>query len=373
MKNDYFCQGVVFFLLALTLSSCSSLQSLFGSRRSTAEKIDAVMQDFSAPDAPGASVLVMRNDSVLFKKGYGLANLEWNMAPKATEKIPVTTTTNFRLASMTKQFTAMCIMMLHEEGKLSYDDTLSRFFDGLPGWGSIVTVKNLLNHTSGIVDYESLIPDSQTVQVHDSDVLNLVKSVDPTYFTPGSKYQYSNSGYSLLSLIVQKVSGERFADFLKKHIFDVAGMPTSVAFEKGISTVANRAYGYSFENGMWKLTDQSSTSAVLGDGGIYTNVEELAKWYSALFAHTLVSPETQQLAWTRAKLNDDSLIDYGFGWHFENYRGVEHPLHGGSTMGFRNNVQVFPEQHLVVIVLTNRNEGDPIVQAHEIADLYLEK
>jgi CubicO group peptidase (beta-lactamase class C family) len=373
MKKYFFYQGAVFFLLAFFLSSCSSLQSLFGSRRTTAEKIDAIMQDFSAPDAPGASVLVMKmkhgvtgaNDSVLFKKGYGLANLE--------EKIPVTTTTNFRLASMTKQFTAMCIMMLHDEGKLSYDDTLSKFFGGLPKWGNIVTVKNLLNHTSGIVDYESLIPDSQTVQVHDSDVLNLVKRVDTTYFAPGSKYQYSNSGYSLLALIVQKVSGQRFADFLKKHIFDVVGMPTSVAYENGISTVANRAYGYSFENGTWKFTDQSSTSAVLGDGGIYTNVEELAKWYSALFVHTLVSLETQQLAWTRAKVNDGSDIDYGFGWHFENYRGIEHPFHGGSTVGFRNNVQVFPAQHLVVIVLTNRNEGDPIVQAHEIAGLFLER
>lgn len=364
MKKYFFSQGIVFFLLAVFLSSCASLHSLFGIRHSTAEKIDAIMQDYSAPDAPGASVLVMRNDSILFKKGYGLAELE--------EKIPVTTTTNFRLASMTKQFTAMCMMMLHEEGKISYDDTLSKFFDGLPKWGNSVTVRNLLNHTSGIVDYESLIPDSQTTQVHDSDVLNLVKSVDTTYFVPGSKYQYSNSGYSLLSLVVEKVSGERFADFLKKHIFDVVGMPTSVAFEKGISTVANRAYGYSREAVGWKLTDQSNTSAVLGDGGIYTNVEELAKWYSALFSYKLVTPETQQLAWTRAKLNDGSVIDYGFGWHFENYRGVEHPLHGGSTMGFRNNVQVFPAEHLVVIVLTNRNEGDPIEQAHEIADLFLE-
>ncbi|MBW7887554.1 MAG: beta-lactamase family protein [Bacteroidetes bacterium] len=353
-KLQTFAFAVLFGILsALTLSSCATPE----------QRIDSIMKKFSTPNGPGASVLVMQNDSILFKKSYGLANLE--------EQRAVTPATNFRLASMTKQFTAMCIMMLAEQGKLSYDDKLSKFFPKLPRWGDSVTVKNLLTHTSGIVDYESLIPDSQTVQVHDDDVLKLVRTVDSTYFPVGSQYRYSNSGYSLLALIVEKVSGERFADFLKHHIFDVVGMPTTVAFENGISTVENRAYGYAKEDNTWKFADQSNTSAVLGDGGIYSNVEELAKWYTALFANTLIPKETQQRAWTKAATTDGKEIDYGFGWHFEEYKGITHPRHGGSTRGFRNEVQVYPDQHLVIIILTNRDEGDPMDEGHAIADLYV--
>lgn len=364
MKKFYFSRCLSIYIgifSAILFSSCATTSQ--SNTQTTEQRIDEIMKDFSQPNAPGASVLVMRNDSILFKKSYGTANLEEHRA--------VTPSTNFRLASMTKQFTAMCIMMLVEQGKLSYADRISKFFPNLPAWGDTITVYHLLTHTSGIVDYESLVPDSQTVQVLDADVLNLVRTVDTTYFPIGSQYQYSNSGYSLLALLVQVVSGERFADFLKHHIFDIVGMPTSVAFENGISTVANRAYGYSFLDNNWKFTDQSNTSAVLGDGGIYTNVEELAKWYSALFSHKLISKETQQRAWTKATVNNGSSIDYGFGWHFENYKGIDHPMHGGSTRGFRNEVQVFPDQHLVVIVLTNRNDAEPIEQAHAIDDLFL--
>ncbi len=321
------------------------------------------MEEYSPPDAPGAAVLVMKNDSIVFKKAYGLADLE--------SRQPVTTTTNFRLASVTKEFTAMCIMVLAERRLLSYDDTLTKFFPDFPAYGRRITVRQLLNHSSGLVDYESLIPDSQTVQVLDKDCLELLRKTDTLAFPSGTKYEYSNTGYAFLALIVEKVSGKRFADFLKENIFDKVGMATTVAFENGISTVPHRAFGYSDQDGKWVRTDQSVTSAVLGDGGIYSNVEEMSRWISAVFHSTLISPAAQQAAWTDGKLIDGSPIDYGFGWHLETYHGLRHPFHGGSTMGFRNNIQLFPEQKLMVIILTNRNEGEPADQAHAIADLYL--
>jgi CubicO group peptidase (beta-lactamase class C family) len=323
------------------------------------------MSEYASPNAPGATVLVMKNDSIVFKKAYGLANLE--------ERTPVTTTTNFRLASLTKQFTAMCIMMLAERRQLSYEDSVARFFPDFPTYAKAITVRHLLTHTSGLVDYESLIPDSQTVQVLDRDCLELMKKVDSLYFPVGTKYQYSNTGYAILALIVEKVSGKRFAAFLKENIFDKVEMATTVAFENGISTVANRAYGYSKKDGQWILTDQSVTSAVLGDGGIYSNLEEMAQWASSLLHYILISPATQRVAWTDGELNDGTPIDYGFGWHIETYRNIRHPYHGGSTIGFRNAMQLFPEQRLIVIILTNRNEGEPSDQAHKIADLYLEQ
>ncbi len=342
----------------LVLSSCETTKPL-----TTAQTVDEIMSGFNSSNAPGASVLVMKNDTIVFKKGYGSSNLE--------EQRPVSTTTNFRLASITKQFTAMCILLLAERGELSFDDTLEKFFPDFPAYGKEITIRQLLNHTSGLVDYEEFVPDSQATQVLDNDCLDLLKKIDTLYFPSGTQYQYSNSGYAFLALIIEKVSGKRFADFLKENIFDAVGMSTTLAYENGRSAVANRAYGYSFREGRWIQTDQSNTSAVLGDGGIYSNVEEMSKWISALWNYKLVSPETQRMAWTKATLNDGTPIEYGMGWHIETYRTITHPHHGGSTRGFRNHILVFPDEKLMVIVLTNRNQGNPIEEAHKIADLFL--
>lgn len=347
-------------LTTLFLSSCASLTSL-----SVERSIDEMMKDYNRSNAPGASVLVLKNDSIVFKKAYGCADI--------TALTPVTTTTNFRLASITKQFTAMAIVLLAEQEKLSLDDNLINFFPDFPSYGKEITIRHLLTHTSGLVDYESLIPDSQTVQVRDADCLKLMYTVDSLYFPAGTKYQYSNTGYALLALITEKVSGKQFADFLKENIFDVVGMKTTVAYEQGISTVVNRAYGHSRTDSSWIQADQSVTSAVLGDGGIYSNVEEMALWISALWNYKLLPEKIQRQTWSEATLNDGTKIDYGLGWHLETYQGIRHPHHGGSTRGFRNHILIFPEQRLMVIVLTNRNEGEPIQPAHAIADLFLEK
>jgi CubicO group peptidase (beta-lactamase class C family) len=348
----------VFITFSIILSSCSGLPAL-----TTEQSIDNILSDYNAQNAPGASVVVMKNDTIIFKKAYGSADLK--------EQRTVTATTNFRLASVTKEFTAMCILMLQEKGNLSLDDKIFKFFPDFPLYGKDITVRNLLNHTSGLIDYESFVPDSQSYQVLDNDCLELLKKADSLYFQPGTKYQYSNSGYAMLALIVERASGKRYADFVKENVFTKTGMQTSVAFENGISTVPNRAYGYSLMNGVWVQTDQSNTSAVLGDGGIYSNGEEMALWISALWNHKLISPQTQELAWSNAALNDGTPIDYGMGWHIETYKGIRHPHHGGSSRGFRNHILVFPDQKLMVIILTNRNQSDPIVQAHAVADLFL--
>lgn len=265
----------------------------------------------------------------------------------------------------------MAVLILSERNALSLSDSLRRFFPDFPAYGSGITVRHLLNHTSGLVDYESLMPDTQTVQVHDEDCLRLMFEVDSLYFSPGSRYAYSNTGYALLALIVEKVSGKRFAEFLKENIFTPIGMSTTVAFEEGMSVVPHRAYGHSLDDGQWIRTDQSSTSAVLGDGGIYSNIEDLALWTSALWNYRLLSRESHVMAWSDARLNDGTLIDYGMGWHTESYRDIRHPHHSGSTRGFRNHIVLFPDQKLMVVVLTNRNQGSPIVEAKRIADLFL--
>ncbi|MFZ4620720.1 MAG: serine hydrolase domain-containing protein [Bacteroidota bacterium] len=343
---------------ALFLASCGSTQQL-----TTEQSIDNIMAEYAKPGAPGASVLVMDHDSIVFTKSYGLASVKGN--------IPVTPATNFRLASVTKQFTAMSIMMLQEQGKLSYEDKILKFFPDFPLYGKDITVRNLLNHTSGLIDYEDFVPDTQTYQVLDADCLKLMFKAESLYFAPGTRYRYSNTGYALLALIVEKSSGKRYADFVKENVFAKAGMTTSVAFENGISTVANRAFGHSLSADAWTETDQSNTSAVLGDGGIYSNVEDMSRWISTLWKFTLISEKSQKNAWSDAQLNDGTSIDYGMGWHTETYRGIRHPHHAGSTRGFRNHILVFPNDKSMVVILTNRNQGEPIIEAKKIADLML--
>lgn len=320
------------------------------------------MKEYASPNGPGASVLVLDHDSVTFSKAYGLSSVK--------EGTPFTTATNVRLASVTKQFTAMAVLILSEQKKLSLDDKILKFFPDFPLYAKDITVRNLLNHTSGLIDYEDFVPDTQTYQVLDADCLLLMFKAESLYFPAGTKYRYSNTGYALLALIVERTSGERFADFVNKNIFDPAGMGTTVAFENGVSTVSHRAFGHSLENGTWIETDQSNTSAVLGDGGIYSNVEDMSRWISTLWKFTLIPESLQRQAWSDASLNDGTPVPYGMGWHTETYRGVHHPHHAGSTRGFRNHILLFPEKKFMVIILTNRNQGTPIIEAKKITDLY---
>jgi CubicO group peptidase (beta-lactamase class C family) len=251
------------------------------------------------------------------------------------------------------------------------EDPLKKYFPSFPVYGKDIKIKHLLTHTSGLMDYEDLMSPTQAVQLHDTNCLQLMYKANGLYFTPGSQYKYSNTGYAILALVVEKISGQDYGVFLKENIFKPLKMKTSVAFEEGKSTIPNRAFGYSSVNGSWVETDQSMTSAVLGDGGIYTNTVEMSQWINALWNYKLLGSEMQIQAFTRKKLNNGAPIDYGYGWHIEDYKNITHPHHGGSSIGFRNQLLLFPEQKLMVILLTNRNEGDPMNEAKKIADLYL--
>ena len=323
------------------------------------------MTRYASPTGPGASVVVIRNGRVVFRKGYGLADVE--------KKVRIRPETNFRLASLSKQFTATAIMLLVAEGKLRYDDALTTVLPEMSSYAKGVTVRHLLNHTSGLPDYEDFVPDTQTRQVHDADVPGLIAHADSMLFAPGTRYQYSNTGYALLALIVERVSGQRYADFLNARIFRPLGMKGTVAFEDGRSVVARRAYGHRVDSsGNVRRTDQSNTSAVLGDGGIYSSTSDLAKWDRAIERHTLVGAEAQQLAWSPPKLPGTATTQYGFGWFVDQDHGTMRLRHHGESRGFTNGIVRFPEKRLTVIVLTNRTGGRPWDIAQRIAELYLD-
>ena len=349
--------------LCALLAGCVSTSGSITPQPAGLHEVDSLFTAYASPEAPGASVIVIQNGQVALRRAYGLAELE--------TRTQATPETHYRLASLTKQFTAMAIMLLVEQGKLRYDDRVVDVLPGFPSYLSEIRVRHLLHHTSGIWDYEDFVPSTQTVQVKDRDVLAPLSRVDRTYFPPGTSVRYSNSGYAVLALIVEQVSGMSFATFLHERVFVPSGMRSTVAHEAGISTVPHRAYGYVAEAQGFRPRDQSPTSAVLGDGGIYSSVEELLAWDKALDSRALVREETQQLAWTPSRLPDGASARYGFGWFVDDDEGRVRLSHHGETSGFTNAIVKYPAQRLTVIVLTNRAGGEPWRLAQQLADLWL--
>jgi len=363
-------------------------ESLAQSHEDSAEsKIDALFSGVTARDAPGLAALVRENGKTVFEQGYGLRDLR--------TKTKIDAHTNFRLASFTKQFTAMAIMLLAHDGKLGYDETLTEIFPDFPVYGKSITIRNLLNHTSGLPDYEDLMERAERTngqrwspekQIQDSEVLELLKKEKSGKFAPGTSWSYSNSAYVVLGLIVAKVSGKPYSEFLGERMFTPLKMDRTLVHQKGKNKVEDRAFGHSREHDAFQETDQSSTSATLGDGGIYSNLEDLAKWDDALRNHTLLSEKEMQPALTPVKLNDgseprwpteandDNLhpgkpVSYGFGWFLDPYNGRRRMWHTGSTMGFRTVIERFLGENLTIIILSNRTDLDPEKLSLKVADI----
>lgn len=329
----------------------------------TRRVIDSLFARFATPGMPGASVLVMRHDSVLLRESFGLADVE--------AKVAATPATNYRLASLTKQFTASAIVLLVRDGKLSLDAKARDFLPQLPAYARDVTVRHLLTHTSGLWDYESFVPDTQVRQVSDADALTLVSTrAESLYFAPGSAWRYSNTAYALLALIVERVSGARFADALRERIFIPLEMKGTYAHEEGRSVVPRRAWGYTVHGDTVRRTDQSNTSAVLGDGGVYSSIDDLARWHTSLSRAPLVGDSLWRATTTAYVLNNGTPTEYGFGWFVERYKGHARLRHHGETRGFTNAVSRFPDDGLTIVVLTNRTDSAPWDIADALADLY---
>lgn len=340
------------------------LSMIVGFQLDKETEVDHLFSRYNEEFTPGASLMIIKDGNPLITKGYGMAHLG--------KEIPVTPETTFRLASITKQFTAAGIMLLEEEGHLEYFFTLTEIFPGFPEYGKEITIRHLLNHTSGLIDYEDLIPDTATVQVTDEDVLAMMAAQDSAYFAPGSEYRYSNSGYAVLAMIIEKYSGQTYPAFMKAYIFDPLGMHNTVAYVKGVNEVPNRSYGYTKTgDDTFEDSDQSITSAVLGDGGIYSSVNDMFLWDQALYGETILSKESLIEATTPAVLANGDTTNYGFGWRVDERNGYPRMHHAGSTSGFRNIYQRYPGEGFSVIVLTNRAEPDVTYIADAISDLYL--
>jgi len=323
-------------------------------------KLDSLMEKYFPPNQPGAALLVAKNGKTIYAKGFGLANID--------TKEKISAETNFRMASVSKQFTAMCIMLLVKQQKISYDDNLLKFF---PNWnkpvGAKITIRHLLTHSSGIWDYEELVPQDQQTQILDADVVSYLVKKDSTYFEPGSTFQYSNSGFCVLEQIVEKVSGLSFSKFTEQNIFKPLGMSNTRIYEQG-ETIPNRAMGFARnEKNEIVPSDQSITSATKGDGCVYTSINDYQKWANALISNKLVNIGNQ-LKLVNKHIERTINAYYGLGWF--NALDDKNKLsiyHTGSTCGFSNVVKIFPKDKLVIAYFSNiADNHKPFYEIEEI-------
>jgi len=331
------------------------------------EKIDGYLSGIYKEDMPGAAVLVVKEGDVILRKGYGLADMELG--------VPVRPEMVFRIGSITKQFTAVGIMMLVEQGKVKLDDLITVYLKDYPLKDKKVTVRHLLNHTSGIRSYTSM-PEFGELMRKDmsvNELINVFKN-EPFDFEPGEKYLYNNSGYILLGAIIEKVSGRKYAEFIREHIFKKAGMDHS-CYDDTVSVIKNRARGYAIMKNEVKNASYLSMSLPYAAGSLMSTVDDLYKWNRALNSGKLISKKSLKQVYSRSKLNDGEEISYAFGFINIDYHGHTEILHGGGINGFITQKSWFPEEDIFVTVLTNStgHEFSPLFVSQWIGTLLLGK
>lgn len=335
-----------------------------GAATDKSAQVDALLAQYTREGEPGAAVLVIKGGKIVHKKGYGLADLE--------NKTPIGLETAFDLASVSKQFTAMAIMMLVERGKLGYDDKLSKFFPELPPYAKAMSVRHLLNHTSGLPDV--LTPDMHRsgYQPASKDLVPLLVGRTEAVFAPGDRFQYNNTGYVLLALIVEKASGKPFPLFMKENIFEPLGMSRTQVWDETKPVISNRAIPYAREAGSFQSLPFGSDIYIFGAKGVVTTADDMYKWDQALYTDKLVKAATLKEAFIPAKLNNSQESYYGYGWNIGQDRGLNLFRHDGGYLGFRTIIARYPDQQFTVIILSNTSTvASTSSIARRIARIYL--
>ncbi len=344
---------LIFFLLIISCKQASQDNSLAGSVLDTdfARQVDNVLSQFFSKNRPGASVIVKKKGEVLFRRGYGLADLE--------HTIPIEPDMVFRIASLTKQFTAVLIMQLVEQGKISLDDEIIKFFPPYLTQGNKVTVTHLLTHTSGIKNFHEL-DDFQEHLHKDFTLLEMIDRFknEPLDFTPGERYRYSSSGYLVLGAILEKVTGKTYEENLKEKIFIPLGMKNSY-IGRNDTIIPRRVRGYTLEDGRIYNIMQGNLTQTLSSGSLAMSVDDMAIWDDALYTDTLLSDQSKERMWTPFVLNDGRSGNYGFGWELTEF--LEHKLisHTGSIDGFTSAAIRVPDEHIFIAVFFNFWPPDP--------------
>lgn len=330
-----------------------------------ASKVNAVFAEYAKADSPGCALAVIQDGRIAYEKGYGMASLEHG--------VPITPQTVFDIGSTSKQITAASILLLAQEGKLSLDDPVRKHIPEMPDYATPVTLRHLLHHTSGVRDYANLMALSGLNYedlADDADGLAIIVRQKKLDFKPGDEHSYSNSGYFLLSLVVQRVSGKTLRDFAQERIFAPLGMTSTRFFNDATEVIPHRATAYGPRSG-GGFGVQMSNWTQTGDGGVQTTVEDLAKWDRNFYDPKVGGAWLVEQLQMPGTLNDGSKIGYARGLMVDEYRGLRRVQHGGGWAGYRAQLMRFPDEKLSVITLCNLGSVSPGALAQQVADHYL--
>jgi len=323
---------------------------------------DYVRAEMQKQHIPGLALLVSRNGEPVRTQGYGFSNVEL--------QVPVKPETVFQSASVGKQFTATAVMMLVEEGKISLEDPLTKFFPDAPAPWKKVTVRELLSHTAGFTDYPKTF--NFRKDYTEAELLKIVEAI-PLAYEPGTKWSYANLGYLTLGLLIHKVTGEFYGDFLQQRIFRPLAMTTTRIISEA-DIVPNRAAGYRLVKG--ELKNQEWVAPMINttaDGSLYFSILDLAKWDAALYTDKLLKRSSLEQMWTVVKLKNGqpNSGSYGFGWDIGAKKGHKCIEHGGSWQGFKTQISRYVDDKLTVVVLINQADAEPGPIADHVANMYL--
>ena len=328
-------------------------------------EIDQVFADYDSTRSPGCSMAIYRDGEIAYARGYGIANLEYGIANGPD--------TVFRIASVSKQFTAMAIALLAEQGALSLDDDIHKFFPEMPDYGEPVTIRQLIHHTSWLRDYLTLAWLADWTEDFSVDeALQIIVRQQELNFPPGTEHLYSNTGYFLLSQIVQIVTDQTLSEWAGENMFRPLGMTKTHFHDDHTHIVKNRADGYeATDDDRFKIS--MTILDMVGDGGIYTTVNDLLKWDQNFYDNQLGhgGPELIELVQTPGKLDNGDELNYAFGLGIGEYRGTREIRHGGGFVGFRSGLNRYPDYHLSVAVLCNYADTNPTGLARSVASLFL--
>lgn len=328
------------------------------------KRVDKLFSHWDSTVSPGAALAIIKDGEIIYKRGYGMANLEHN--------IPITPTSVFRIGSTSKQFAAACIALLVLQNRISLNDDIRRYIPEMPQYQKPITIGNIVYHTSGLRDYTSLLSLAGYVSHLDhptiEETIRILSRQKSLNFPPGEMYSYSNSGYFLMSVIVERVTGKSLNEFAQEHIFKPLGMHNTHFHGDLTRIVKNRAAGYSPTDGGYRIN--MSTFAHVGDGGIFTTVEDMYLWDQAFYNNKL-GKDFVELMQTPGKLNNGEKLDYAFGLRWGSHRGLTTIGHGGSWVGFRAGYIRFPEQRFSVVIFANLSAINPSALCQQIADIYL--
>jgi D-alanyl-D-alanine carboxypeptidase len=351
------------FLAKSLFSALLTMIIAVGASAQTMADVDAVVQKaIDAKTIPGAGVAIVRNGKIVFTKGYGLADVDTGT--------PVTENTAFQIASVTKQFTATGILLLVEQGKLGLDDAVGKYVSGLPAKWNGVTIRQLLNQVSGIPNYnagERLDPNKVYKK---TEIIDLMRDVAMTS-EPGTRWEYSNTNYFLLGMVIEKVAGKPYAEFMRERVFKPLAMDSTIVNAKGVA-VKNAAAGYSPAQGKWQRTEIGDPGLPYAAGAIVSTPADMAKWAVAVIEGRLLKKASWDAAFASGKTADGKPTNYGFGWYTAKFGDVDYVYHSGGIAGFGAYHSRFPADSFSVVVMTNTS-GTSTQIANDIAGLYLPK